>query len=262
MNEKKKMGIVLVGLALVILLIVGLAVMNYLKSKKMYEQFEQTFYGNEKALVYIGRTSCGWCNLLNPTMEEMHDRYNLNYLHINIDEMNNTHFNKIVDTLQVSKLGTPYLVVVENGKVVDTQPEYADYDKLFAFLQKNDLIDKDAQLALNYIGLEDYQKLLKDTNKNIIVVGKMDCPYCVQAKLILNQVVDETKAKINYLSITSFETDADKKKAFEESLDYFSQTNWGTPVMLVVQDGKLVKVLEGLNSKDSYISFLKNQGVI
>ena len=44
-----------------------------------------------------------------------------------------------------------------------------------------------------------------------------------------------------------------------ESNDYFKE-GFGTPLMLVVQDGKIVDKIDGLVTKDNYMSFFKEYG--
>lgn len=260
MNEKKKLLVILGVVGLVILLIIGLTIKDSMDRKALYEQFEEAFNGSEKTLVYVGKTGCSWCGLLDPSIKEMKERYHFDYLYMNLSSLGNNYTSKMLNKLGLEKIGTPYLAIVQNGKVVDSQSGYVDYDKLFEFVQKNEIIDKDATLPLNYIGLEEYQTLLAGKEKSVIVVGQSTCHFCIEAKLILNEIADENNVEINYLNISYLTQD--EGKTFQESLDYFKQDSWGTPVMIIVQDGKMVDVLPSLNTKEEYISFLKKQGVL
>ena len=65
--------------------------------------------------------------------------------------------------------------------------------------------------------------------------------------------------KINYFNVSYISEEEGKK--FEDSLDYF-QGSWGTPVMIIVQDGKLVDIVEQMVSKSEYIDFLEENGVL
>jgi len=260
MDEKKKLLVILGVIGLIILLIIGLAIKEGIKRKELYQTFESAFHGEEKTLLYVGKTGCSWCNLLDPSIQEMKERYHFDYLYINLKELGSNYTSKMLSELGLTEIGTPYLAVIQNGKVVDSKPGYVDYDKLFEFAQKNEIISKDAKLLLNYIGLKEYQELLAGKEKSVIVVGQSTCGYCVQAKLILNQIADENDVDIHYLNISYLEKE--EGETFQNSLDYFKKDSWGTPVMIVVQDGKMVDILESLNSKEGYISFLKKQGVL
>lgn len=259
MNESKKMLIVVGVVVFAVLGIFGFALTESKASEKMYNDFEAAFNGNKNKLVYIGSSTCGYCQLLNPSLEDMKERYQFDYLYIDAAEISSGYLKKILAKLELSSLGTPYLAVVSNGKVVDTQNGYSDYDITFEFLQDNKIIAEDQELLLNYIDYEEYEKLLKSDEKNVIVVGQSTCSYCVQAKITLNEIVEENDITINYLNI-SYLTEEEGEK-FESSLDYF-EDSWGTPIMMIVKDGKIVDIIEQYVEKDEYVEFLEENGVI
>lgn len=260
MNESKKFLVVLGVIVFVVLGTIGFAFASSNKSEELYLQFEQAFNGDKNTLVYIGSSSCGYCSLLNPSLEDMKERYEFDYLYIDVNEMNKSHMSKLLSYLGLTKVGTPYLAIVANGKVVNTQNGYTDYDVTFKFLQDNGIIAEDAKLLLNYIdGYDEYEKLLKSDDNNIIVVGQSTCGYCVQAKIILNEIAEENNIKINYLNV-SYLTEEEGEK-FTNSLDYFAG-EWGTPVMMITKDGEMVDIIEQLVSKEEYIEFLEDNGVL
>ena len=121
MNEKKKLVIVLAVIASLIIAIICLSAIGNKESKSIYEKFTEKFNGTENTLVYIGRPTCGYCSLLEPSLQDMKERYNFEYVYINVDEINSKYLNKIAKDLQMTSLGTPYLAIVSNGKVVATQ---------------------------------------------------------------------------------------------------------------------------------------------
>lgn len=260
MNEKKRLYIVLGAIVLLIALIGGLIFNSYKKQQAVYNEFKEAFNGTENALVYIGRPTCGYCNLLNPSLEEMADRYEFDYIYLNTDEISSSFMEKILSDLGLTTVGTPYLAVVSNGKVLARQNGYADYDLTFEFLQENDIIAEDAELLLNYIDLDEYKTLLAEDELNVIVVGQSTCSYCIQAKLILNQIVEEKNIDINYFNVSYLESEEEVAE-FEETLEYL-QSSWGTPVTLITKNGELVDVMEGLSTKNGYIEFLEENEVL
>lgn len=259
MNENKKLYIVLGAIALIVVLIGGLIFNSYKKQQGIYDEFLDAYNGTENTLVYIGRPTCGYCSLLSPNLEEMADRYKFDYIYLNTDEINSSIMQKVLKDLGLTSVGTPYLAIVSNGKVVARQNGYTDYDVTFKFLQENHIIGKDAQLLLNYIGLDEYKTLLAEDKLNVIVVGQSTCSYCIKAKLVLNQVVEEKGIDINYLNVSYLESE-EKFTEFESTLEYL-QSEWGTPIMMIVKNGQLVDVKEGVSTKSGYIEFLEENGV-
>ena len=260
MSESKKMLVVVGAVILLIIGSIGFVYAGSQDSKEIYEQFTADFNGSENKLVYIGSSTCGYCSLLNPSLKDMSSRYDFDYLYIDINEMSSSYVRKVINDLGLTKVGTPYLAIVANGKVVDTQNGYDDYNVIFEFLQENSLIDEDADLDLNYIDYETYEKLLASKDKEVIVIGQTTCGYCVQAKVILNDVASEHEVEINYLDYAKL--DEDEKEKFLESLEYFQEEEWGTPIMMIVQNGEIVDMIEQLASEDEYVEFLQENEVI
>ncbi len=258
MNEMKKMMVVLIVCLVAILFVGVLSYKEYVSDSKFYAEFEEKF-ANGDTVFYIGRPTCGYCNLMNISYEEMKIRYNFSDFYINIDEISQSTLQKIMKHFNLTSVGTPYLAIVSNGKIKDVQNGFADYDGLFKFFQKNGVIAEDAELALNYIGLEEYKTILAENKLNVIVVGQSLCQYCAAAKVVLNQLVDQTNVKINYINIT-YLTDSESEE-FHNSLEYLSK-GYGTPVMFVTKKGQVVDVLEGYTTLDKYTEFLTKNGVL
>ena len=140
MNEKKKLYIVL-GIVLLVIALMGILLYDSHKQKEgIYQEFSNAYNGTENTLVYIGRPTCGYCSLLSPNLEEMADRYKFDYIYLNTDEINSSIMQKVLKDLGLTSVGTPYLAIVSNGKVVARQNGYTDYDVTFKFLQENGII--------------------------------------------------------------------------------------------------------------------------
>lgn len=260
MSESKKM-LVIVGMVIFLILgSVGFVYAGSQDSKEVYEQFTTNFNGQENTLVYLGSSTCGYCSLLNPSLQDMADRYEFDYMYIDINEMSSSYLRKVINDLGLTSVGTPYLAIVANGEVVDTQNGYDDYNVVFEFLQDNEIIAEDAELALNYIDYETYEDLLASDDKEVIVVGQTTCGYCVQAKVILNDVATEHEVEINYIDYAKLDTD--EQESFVESLEYFQEEEWGTPIMMIVQNGEIVDMIEQLVTEDEYVEFLEENEVI
>ena len=259
MNEMKRLMVVLGSLLAVIVLMFIVTMAGGKEQEKLYNEFKEAMAGEKNTLVYVGRPTCGYCNLLTPSLNEMAERYGFDYIYLNTDELNSNYISKMMEDLKLTKVSTPYLAVVSNNKIVDTQGGYVDYDELFEFLQDNGIISEDAELLLNYIGLEEYNELLANDDKSIIVVGQSTCSYCIQSKLILNEIAEETGLEINYLNL-SYLTQEEGEK-FESSLEYF-EGEWGTPILFIGQNGKMVDIIDQLVTKEKYIEFLEENDIL
>ena len=93
----------------------------------------------------------------------------------------------------------------------------------------------------------------------MIVIGQSTCSYCVQAKIVLNELVEQKGVEINYFNISYLNND--EKNEVTNSLDYFKD-GLETPVMLITKNGKLMDTYEGYAPLESYIKFLEENEVL
>lgn len=262
MNEKKKLAVLLGIVIVTILLIVVGSLYESHKSKKYLESFYSAFNGSENKLVMIGRDNCSWCQLFKPNLDLMSEKYEFDYVYVNTNELTSGALSKLLKSVNVdeSEFGTPLTVIVKEGSVVDSLNGYVDEVKLLEFLKNNKIVSSDAKLKMNYINYSGYKKLLKSDETNILVIGQTSCTYCIKAKPILNRVSYDKNVKINYLNITEL-SDEDKEK-FTDSLDYFNENEWGTPLTLIIKNGKVIDSASGLLDYDGYVSLFEKNGLI
>ena len=95
MNESKKMLIIVGVVVFSILGIFGFALTESKASEAIYNNFEAAFNGTENKLVYLGSSTCGYCQLLNPSLEDMKERYDFDYLYIDVSEISSGYLKKI-----------------------------------------------------------------------------------------------------------------------------------------------------------------------
>ena len=262
MNEKKKLGILLCIVGAIIIFIIAGSIFENKESKKYLKEFYSNLNGSEVKLVMIGRDNCSWCQLFQPTLDYMSKKYNFEYTYVNTNKLTNSVFNKMLKDINVDSknFGTPLTVVVKEGNVIDSLNGYTDEVDLLEFLKKNEFVDDDALLTLNYIDYSGYKKVLKAKENTILVIGQTSCSYCMKAKPILNQVADDNNITVNYLNITNL-SDEEKTK-FNDSLDYLKDNEWGTPLTLIINDGKVIDSANGLLDYDGYTELFKKNKII
>lgn len=262
MNENKKMICLSAVLGFIVLFIVIGSILDGSSDKKYLKNFYDAFYGSENRLVMIGRDNCSWCQLFKPTLDFMKDYYEFDYVYVNTNELNSSNFKKLLSDINVSEssFGTPLTLVVKDGRVVDSKSGYVDETELFTFLVDNGFVSKDEKLVLNYLDYSHYKKLLKSSDKSIVVIGQTSCSYCIKAKPILNEVSRDKNVKINFLNITDLSEDDAKK--FSESLDYLKENQWGTPLTLIIENGKVIDSANGLLDYNGYVKLFEDNGLI
>ena len=120
-------------------------------------------------------------------------------------------------------------------------------------------IPEDEQGDLNDIDIDEYLDLKEGDKASIIYIARPTCHYCQQMEPIIRNIVYEYDVKVNYLNTDELDDEGQSKLI--KSDDYFSE-GYGTPLLLVVKDDKIVDIQEGLSDKDTTVKFLKDNGFI
>ncbi len=109
------------------------------------------------------------------------------------------------------------------------------------------------------VTLDEYLDLIKKDEKSIILVARPTCSYCEAFAPILSEAKDDLGLTINYIDTDKFSSD--DWTTFNESLDYLSENEWGTPLTLIVQNGKVVDANNGYVELDAIKTFFTDNGL-
>jgi len=124
-----------------------------LKEVKAKELADATKEG--KHVVYIGRSTCGWCAKFLPFIKKAQEEFKYTTLYVDIakiidfsvgsisdkdayDAMTNFKASTDYEDYMKKNFGTtPMILIIENGKIIAGQTGYVEYDTYKAFLNKN-----------------------------------------------------------------------------------------------------------------------------
>ena len=254
MNEKKKSLIVLVVLLSILLIIIGAVIVSIIESNKKMDEIKDVLNSANPRIVYLSKPSCYYCNLIEPITTSLRDEYGLEYYHINTGNLSNSELNKVLGILEIdaSIFGTPYIAIVQNGKVIDQHIGYTDENILFELFQKYNLIDSNESLHMNYIDTID--NVWNNENPTLLLIGQSGDTNSIEARLTLRNLAKEYSFEINYFDIALDETSKSS-----ELLDTFGIEEF--PVLINVQNGNILTKTAETDEK-SYKLFLEENGYI
>lgn len=112
--------------------------------------------------------------------------------------------------------------------------------------------------GFNELSMDEYLELIKEDEKNIILVARPTCSYCELFTPILKEAKDDMDLDINYINTDSF-TNEDWTK-FNNSLSYLSEEDWGTPLTLIVQKSEVVADNGGYVDLSTIKTFFEENG--
>lgn len=279
-NEKKKTILLTIVLSAICAALIGFLIVFELKKDgtivddqvtELMEKFEQEFNAEEKTVIYYASSQCGYCELQKPILEAIAEDYNVEYLEIDSATLGAKQRNEILDKLEIEH-ATPTTVIVQKGKVIDTAVGYHDGKSYVEFFVSNGIIPEDAvysgEANLTFINYDNYETLINENKTHIIVVGQTTCSHCIAIKPALNKVAGEYDLTINYLNLTDM--DQSDYNKFSSSLkeieyndpDFLEDGSFGTPLTLIVENGKVKDYISGQRTKSQLVREFKKNGLI
>lgn len=279
-KEKKKTIILTVILSVICLALIAIFTVDTLRqkgtivdeeTKELMEEFYESFNSKEREVIYYASSECGYCELQKPILETIAEDYDMDYLEIDSSKLGNNQRNEILTKLGIEH-ATPTTVIVQNGKVIDTAVGYTDGSEYVEFFTSNEMIPDDAvyseEAYLTFIDYDEYEDLIEESGKQIVVIGQTSCSHCIAIKPALNSVAEEYNLKINYLNLT--EMTEYESNDLSESLkdleysdpDFVESGSFGTPLTLIIENDKIVDYISGSRTKSQLVREFKKAGLI
>lgn len=279
-KEKKKTIILTIGLAVVALLAIIALVFIELRqsgiigsseSSTIMKEFNKKYNANERTVIYYSSSACAYCELQTPILELVADDYDIEYYSIDSTLLSKSQRDEVLEKLNIEH-ATPTTVIVEDGEVVATQVGYADGGKLVDFFKENEILPEDAVYSaekyITFVDYDEYKSLIKEDKTHIIVVGQTTCSHCIAIKPALNSVAEDYDLTINYLNLTDLTEE--ESEGFFSSLekieyndpDFLKDGSFGTPLTLIVENGKVVDYISGQRTISQLVREFTKVGLI
>lgn len=280
MTEKTKSIILTVILAVIALVLISFLAYDkfkqegYIMSKEQKEimaEFYKYYNSEERTVIYYAKENCSWCELETPILETIASDYDMDYLYLDISKLGKKQKKEITSLLGIES-STPTTVIVEKGEVIAVNSGYVKGKEYTEFFATNGVIPEDAVYSadsyLTYIDFEEYSALLDNKDLQVIVISQTICSHCAAIKPALNSIVKDYKLKINCLEIDLLE--GEDRSSFFDSLykveyddpDFLEDGSIGTPLILVLKNGKTIKYLSGEKTKSQLVKEFKKVGLI
>jgi len=109
------------------------------------------------------------------------------------------------------------------------------------------------------INVDTYLAYLNGEEAKLILIARPTCSYCQVAEPILQKIIHDNNVEINYLNTDNFQ--GDDQVNFINSNEAFKE-GFGTPMLLVVQNNKVVDSIDGLTDTAHYLDFLKKYNFV
>lgn len=132
---------------------------------------------------------------------------------------------------------------------------------LVMFLKPAD--EKEPEITLETAGfkeinIEGFKELLNKDEKNVVLIARPGCGYCVMFTPVLYKVKEELGFDVYYINTDSF-TQEDFEK-LDSTNKYFKENDWGTPLTLIVKNNTVIDAINGyVELEEAKDFFLNNE---
>lgn len=268
MNETKRI-LIMLGIIVGIAGIMTISIIvngNYFDKSK--EKVEELMASQEDQLIYLGRPTCPFCAEMEPYLKNYSNRFDIDYLYINTDNLTDLQLQEILSYFNVSlaEFGTPYIVTVSNNEVTDEMRGFPGPSYLVDFFKRTGFIPEDAQIdgITNPLTEEEYEELkenlintINSAENQLIFYNSDTCIHCIEMKPVLNRYANDYQFSYFDLSI-----DVLNDEQIEEVLNLAGATRdgFGTPYTVVVRSGEKTDELRGNPGEQPLLEFLISNG--
>lgn len=215
-----------------------------------FKQLYNCILTEEKEILFLGRPTCGFCNLLKPILDDTSKKYDFKYRYINTDNLSKKELEKLLKKLEIrtSTFTTPRILITEKDKIIDSHIGYMDDISVFHFFKKNGFIKEEETFVNPYPNIErlssdDYFNILKEKKATTVLVGRIG-DYETNAML---KKANEEKRNVKFLSPSVFLTEEEYNKFVATIKDMKEDVL--LPLLLEVKDGEVVNMIEKANER-------------
>lgn len=236
--------------------------------KKFYKEFD-----SEKVnVIFFESSSCGYCQLQKPVIEQIAKDYDFKYYDIDASKLEEEEMEEMISALGISG-ATPTTVIVQKGKVIDTNEGYLDGKPFVEFFVKNGVLKEGstykAEEKLVEVSYKDFKNIVKKDDYKLVYLDTSACSACIEVRSILNDLAEDNDFEINYLSATNLTQDEvnsfvedDLKELGYDDKTYTEEQQIKIPLLLVTKNNKIVDYVLESTEKSDYTKVLKEYGFV
>lgn len=186
--------------------------------------------------------------------------YEINYKKIDTFLLSKSQQNKLNSILQISTVEDQIVILVKGQKVIGSIRGINNKRSYLNELKDFNFIDEIGYF-ITHINFDEFNNLLNNNEKNIIVIEKDDCKYCEQVSETLNNIAINYDVKINSINVGKIDSniaiEIEKKLSDLKYNDGFT-----TPIIIIVENNKLLDYVIGASSEEYFIDIFSENGII
>jgi len=120
-------------------------------------------------------------------------------------------------------------------------------------------VKEEERKELPEIKMDTYLDYYSGEEKKLVLLARHTCSYCQIAEPIIENLAYKYDLDISYLNTEKFKDDDESKLV---KSDEFFSNGFGTPLLLIVGENKIIDKVDGATDTAHYTDFLKVNGYI
>lgn len=109
-----------------------------------FDRFMVLYRRSTPSVVVLVQTTCGYCNMYKPIIDEIAYDENINIYYLDITKLTNSEYNQLINNVDFfeenTSWGTPTTLIVKDSSTIDYLAGYTNSDTTLRFYRKNSII--------------------------------------------------------------------------------------------------------------------------
>lgn len=118
-------------------------------------------------------------------------------------------------------------------------------------------VSDNERISPSSITMDEYLEFYERAGNTVVLFEKDSCEYCKIAIPILENIIYESNVDLKSIDL---ETLSDEEKNTLAASDSYFSEGISTPLLVLIGDGSIKDSIEGLVTKETYISFFQEYG--
>ena len=222
--------------------------------------FNEGYNSLDSTIMYIANNKNSSNEKHNELIRNFCNNNDINYVFIEGYYLSNNQKIKLAKKINYNEIHDEFIVIIDNGKVI-YESEFVNNNPNYYYELANSygIIDTTSKNNLKLININYVNSILNKEETYILLIETKDCSYCDKVKPILGKL--SIQNDINIYDYMLSEDDRLKLESLLISKGY-KDKKITTPVVLIIDNKKIVDYLVGMTTRELYEEKFKQYGLI
>jgi len=229
-------------------------------AKKVVNDYDKALLSDEPLVMYIANNKNESNEEHQKNISKFCEEYEINYIFIEGYYLADNQKLKLLNKINYSEIHDELIIIVDERKVLKvTETVPNDKKDYFEIISSYGIIDERSAREFDRANLKEFNTLISNKEKNVILIENNDCTYCEKLKPIVGKIALKNNFKVYSIVLDDSNKDSIEGKLKEIG---FSEEKIVPPLVIVTEDSHLLDYVVGLSDKNIYVDKFTQLGII